>query len=528
MRVVHTSQAAVSRAVAMPIAKMAFVHRPAVLITFIARSIMRIIFPVSCSDLISHPRALSTDSAGGGPVRLVAICDNVAEGCDDAEKSDWATVTLTHPKPGVPKTFTAAGQSETQASLSWRAPDAVTHVNVTGYELDISTDGGVRWTRLTGTPTQSGTNYTLTHSNSNLGADDARQYRIRATGTVGSVTVQGDWAYALATENYPPPDAPQAFTARAISQSGVDLSWSPPEPVTGVSITGYDLDVSTDGAMWTSLAQGRTDTTFPHTDDTLSAGVVRQYRLRAVGTANNAVFRSGWVFASVATEEVGPPQNLKATAHGSGRVDLSWGLPDFGATLVTGYRIDYTPAGDEDWETVVHDHPAGASPRRYEHHGLDPGQEYCYRVAAVHDGGTGPFSSPRACATTNIEPTHLPGQPQNLRITQVGRDYVTLEWDKPSAGGAVEYYEWRSNAHAPTEVSPRTATRVRIGSLAPDSTYDFQVRAKNSEHHAGQWSGSVQATLKETGGAVAASPLELKVAQGGSGRFNVRLKRSPE
>ena len=64
---------------------MAFVHRPAVLITFIARSIMRIIFPASCSGPISHPRTLSADSARGGPVRLVAIRDNVAEGCDDAE-----------------------------------------------------------------------------------------------------------------------------------------------------------------------------------------------------------------------------------------------------------------------------------------------------------------------------------------------------------------------------------------------------------------------------------------------------------
>ena len=38
----------------MRIAEMAFVHRPAVLITFIARFIMRILSPVSCSSLISH------------------------------------------------------------------------------------------------------------------------------------------------------------------------------------------------------------------------------------------------------------------------------------------------------------------------------------------------------------------------------------------------------------------------------------------------------------------------------------------
>ena len=131
--------------------------------------------------------------------------------------------------------------------------------------------------------------------------------------TVGTVSVGGEtvtvrsaWAFAAATKDYPTPGAPRNFVARAISQSRVDLSWSAPEAVSGVSVTGYDLDFSTDGANWTSLAQGRTARTFPHTDDTLAAGVIRQYRLRAVGQdSNSAVFRSGWVFASAATEAVG-------------------------------------------------------------------------------------------------------------------------------------------------------------------------------------------------------------------------------
>ena len=74
----------------------------------------------------------------------------------------------------------------------------------------------------------------MTHSNSNLGADDVRQYRIRTTGTVGSVTVHSDWAYALASENYPAPGAPRDFTARANSDTSVTLTWTSPEAVAGV------------------------------------------------------------------------------------------------------------------------------------------------------------------------------------------------------------------------------------------------------------------------------------------------------
>ncbi len=451
-------------------------------------------------------------------------------------KSDWATATLAHPKPGVPKTFAAAGQSETQASLSWRAPAAVTHVSVTGYELDISTDGGTSWATVTGTPTLVGTTWSLPHSDPGLAADAVRQYRARTLGTVGSVPVQSDWAYALATEDYPAPGAPRNFAARAINQSQVNLSWSVPETVSGVAHTGYHLEFSSDGNTWTRLADDQsrtvlpaTATSHPHVNNALAAGSLRQYRLRAVGTANNAVFESGWVFASAATEAVGPPLDLSATAHGSGRIDLTWDKPGFGASLVTGYRIDYTPASPEEWQTVEHGYRADANPSRYEHTGLSPGQEYCYRVASVYARGTGPFST-QACAATDAVPTDLPGQPENLRVTQVGSDYVTLEWDPPSVGGAVEYYQWRSNSHDPAEVSPRTATRVRVGSLAPSQTYDFQVRAGNSAHGRGQWSEPVRSRLNEAGGAVVASPteLELEVAKGGTGRFNVRLKRSPE
>ncbi len=452
----------------------------------------------------------------------------------DGFKSDWeeTSVTVPYPKPGVPKDFTASGQSETQAELSWTAPATVTHVNVTGYELDFSQDGGVTWTRLTGTPTLDGTTWTLTHSDSGLAADAARQYRARAAGTVGSgseqVEVKSDWAYALATENYPSPGAPRDFAATAASDTEVNLSWNAPEAVTDVNLTGYELEVSIDrGVTWTSVATASTlgpgATTHPHTDaaNPLSSKP-RQYRLKAVGTVGGSTYESGWVFA-VPAGEVGPPQDLAAAADGRNRIDLSWGEPGIGADLVTGYRIDHTPAAAEDWRTLEHGYRT--APRSYEHGGLLPGERHCYRVAATYAGGTGPFAA-RACATTEGEPEHRPGEPENPRIARVGSNYVTLEWDPPSAGGAVEYYEWRSNIHNPVKVSPRTATSVTVRGLPRSQTYGFQVRAGNS-HGPGGWSRSVPVTLHRAGSAVKPSPAELEVEKGGSGSFNLSLHRSP-
>ena len=445
-------------------------------------------------------------------------------------KSDWTAASVTVPgpaAPGAPKDFAASGVSDAQANLEWDAPDTVAGVTVTGYDIDFSKDGGNDWNSLVEAQTATDTDFE--HTDNTLGADAIRQYRARTVGTVSvggeMVTVRSGWAFAAATRDYPTPGAPRNFVARATSQSLVNLSWSAPESVTGVTVTGYDIDFSTDGANWSSLEQGRTATTFPHTDNTLAAGVIRQYRARAVGTdANNAVFRSGWVFASAATEEVGAPQELDADPDGIGRIDLTWDLPGFGADRVTGYRIDYALGASDAWQTLEHGYRA--SPRRYEHTGLSPGQEYCYRVAATYAGGTSHFAD-RACATTEGAPTDRPGEPENLRIARIGSNYVTLEWDAPSVGGAVEYYEWRSNIHAPTEVSPRTDTSERVGGLTPGSSYDFQVRAGNG-YGRGDWSQHILVELNRAGSVVKPSRTELEVDKGGSGSFNVRLTRSPQ
>ena len=441
-------------------------------------------------------------------------------------RSDWVrrAAAKDFPAPGAPGSFAATGNSETQATLTWAAPTDLDGTTLSGYELEFSTDGGANWASLAGTSALGSSATSYTHTDTNLAADAVRQYRVRTVGAKDGESFRSGWAYAVASENYPAPGAPRNFIARAINEARVDLSWSAPESVTGVTLTGYDLHFSKDGNTWTSLAAGQSATAYTHTDNTLAAGAIRQYRVRAVGTASGATFESGWVFASAATEEVGPPQNLAAAADGRTRIDLSWGQPGFGADLVTGYRIDYALAGTEAWQTL--EHSWRTSPRRYEHTGLSPGERYCYRVAATYAGGTGPFAA-RACATTEGAPTDLPGEPENLRTTQVGSNYVALEWDKPSVGGAVEYYEYRYNNGEAVRVTPGTATSVRVGNLAPRASYSFQVRAGNS-YGTGEWSREILVTLHRAAGTITASPLDLEVEKGGSGSFNIRLKRSPQ
>ena len=82
------------------------------------------------------------------------------------------------------------------------------------------------------------------------------------------------------------------MSATADGQTEIDLSWSAPTDDGGANITGYKIEVSTDGSSWSNLVAdtGSTSTSYSHTG--LAAGSTRHYRVSAInsagtGTASN-------------------------------------------------------------------------------------------------------------------------------------------------------------------------------------------------------------------------------------------------
>ena len=82
-----------------------------------------------------------------------------------------------------------------------------------------------------------------------------------------------------------PPGAPTNLTATANGQTRIDLSWKAPASNGGAAITGYQVEVSTDGSSWSILAANTnsTATSYPHTG--LTAGSIRHYRVSAINSA---------------------------------------------------------------------------------------------------------------------------------------------------------------------------------------------------------------------------------------------------
>ncbi len=82
-----------------------------------------------------------------------------------------------------------------------------------------------------------------------------------------------------------PPGAPTNLTATANGQTRIDLSWTAPASDGGAAITGYLIEVSTDGSSWRDLVAntGSTGTSYSHTG--LTADSARHYRVSAINSA---------------------------------------------------------------------------------------------------------------------------------------------------------------------------------------------------------------------------------------------------
>ena len=172
------------------------------------------------------------------------------------------------------------------------------------------------------------------------------------------------------------------------------------------------------------------------------------------GTSNgkglpSRVVRSTPKAGALLPSEGGPlappaPADLSAEAAGEGRIDLAWTAP---AGEVTGYRVEWSPEGGTSWTAVEPPH-TGLLPA-YGHAGLTASTTYRYRVQALNDGASGPWSAVVSAITEEARPNSpATGLPTISGTAQVGE---TLAADTSGIGDAdglanVSYsYQWVAN-----------------------------------------------------------------------------------
>ena len=399
------------------------------------------------------------------------LAGNAAAGFDNRHVTNN---TLTSSRlPSAPRSLTAEADGRTRIDLDWRTPSSDGGESITGYRIEESDDGGSTWDILVSDTDDTDTEYTHT----GLSAGTTRHYRVRAINREG----RGPWSnVAHATTEGGLPGAPRGLTATANGRDRIDLSWRAPTNTAG-GITGYRIEVSDDeGDSWEALVANTTRTSYSHRG--LNAGTRRDYRVFAISEAG----RGDPSDVAHATTDVGRPSAplaLSATADGRTRIRLAWSAPsDDGGAAIEGYRIEVSRTGTSGWILLTSN--TGRTTRTYTHTGLNPGSRRYYRVAAINDEGTGPFSRTANAVTAAAEP----GAPTSLTATKIGQRQINLAWRPPllDGGSRITGYkiEYSTTGGPPWNTlvanTNSVLTTYSDRGLDPATTRHYRVSAVNS------------------------------------------------
>ena len=193
-----------------------------------------------------------------------------------SDPSSVASATTDSEAPGAPGSLRATAAGSTEIALEWTAPGYDGGSAVTGYQIDISSDAGKNWQKLTNNTGSEATAYRHTK----LSPATTRHYRVRAINAIGRSDPSN---VARATTDAVVPDAPTGLTATAVSPTQIDLAWTAPGYNGGADVTGYRIEVSETGeGEWGELAANTRSPVTAHAHRDLRPGSQRFYRVRAL------------------------------------------------------------------------------------------------------------------------------------------------------------------------------------------------------------------------------------------------------
>ena len=348
------------------------------------------------------------------------------------EPSNVAEATTDPDLPDPPANLQAEARGSSRIELSWNAPSYTGGVEITGYRIEVSDDGGTVWTVLVADTDSDDTDY----AHADLDPASTRHYRVFALNVAGMSEDPSN--VAGATTDAIVPDAPTNLTAEANGTSQIDLSWTAPDYDGGAAVTGYKVEVSVEGGIvWRVLVADTRTTRTTHSHTGLNPATTRHYRVSAINRIG-AGEPSNVAEATTDPDLPDPPANLQAEARGSSRIDLSWTAPGYdGGAAVTGYKVEVSVEGGIVWRVLVAD--TRTTRTTHSHTGLNPATTRHYRVSAINRIGAG---EPSNVAEATTDPD-LPDPPANLQAEARGSSRIELSWNAPSYTGGVEITGYR-------------------------------------------------------------------------------------
>ena len=375
-------------------------------------------------------------------------------------------------------------------------------------------------------------------------------YRVRAVNIAGKSAAWSTASDMASVSTAPPgtPGAPGSITTPVATDGTVTFGWAEPSdrgtlPITGY-IVQYQRDDDNSDADWSDATtvtyNTPTQRTHEHKNVPGGSGVMWEYRVRAV----NGHGPGTWSIPdgdTTTTEgrieipaRVAADTELTATAVSTDEIRLEWTKPEANGSAFTEYVIQrWDPtAGSPMWSSNIAV-PGGADITVYSDIGDDnndgvidttndaeaplrPGVTYSYRIrttggnpAVTGFGDVNMIADADASAKTmssapTAAPAWNPVDVTTIPAADIDDDAITIGWTalaSADTGGeeltAYELNKWVGGAWAHESTTAADITSYEDEDLAPNTTYYYAVRARNSIG-AGPWS-DVRAVTTDAG-----------------------------
>lgn len=253
------------------------------------------------------------------------------------------------------------------------------------------------------------------------------RYRAEGSRTNSAVYLASGWsamelqAYSIRAR----PNAPANVRITA-SDRTITAAWDAPAPVSGVSILGYNMALSTDRITWSDQSLGNV-LSYNFTSistNRLVNGTAYWVRLRTVGSF---AVRQTWFSSIPYTPAYTPSAPLFTATAGDERIDVAWTEPNNGGAPITSYVLQYS-ADNTTWTGIT----LNASARSRTISGLQNGTAYTVRGYAVNNVGP----SWTETIQQTITPVGSP-VPKTSAITKIGTTTATIGLEVDSKGNVV-------------------------------------------------------------------------------------------
>ena len=349
----------------------------------------------------------------------------------------------------------------------------------------------------------------------------------RNPSSFGSIDVDQPIASPTLKENtyQAVPGPPRNLSVFAENLHHISMDWDAPSNNGGNSITGYNIEWSTDGATWVDLIDNVTPVFFDFYSSRLTPGETFHFRVRAVNSDGEGSPSDEVMGTAVVASGIGTPTNVMATQTSLSGITVSWNAPtDLSqGQSVGGYAVYRSDDGGDFWTSI-----ADPAPNQFTYsdtdNALTVGTTYSYRVTSTVDNSESSLSSPASVAFASALP---PDPPTNARVNLSLSNFhsMYIQWNVPSndGGSPITGYniEWSTdgtNWEDPTETAAPTAHIVYSSRLTPGQTFYFRVRAVNSTGEGSPSNVAMGTALPSTGIGI---PTNVRATQTSLSEINV-------